>query len=135
MSYEEKNTWTFGVIAVVGYAAYLVLAYLAGNGPLDAATYAWPMVWAVAGAIVTGILAGMVIGMAGARRVDRRDKEIGWLGERVGGAFTVIGGVAALILCFVEAPQVYIANVLYLCFVLAALLQSATKLVVYRRGF
>lgn len=135
MSYEEKNTWAFGAIAPVGYVVYLVLAYLAGSGPLDAETYVWPMVWAIVGAITAGILAGIVIGMAGARRVDRRDKEIGWLGSRVGNSFIAIGGVAALILCFVEAPHVYIANALYLCFVLAAMLQAATKLAAYQRGF
>lgn len=135
MSYEERNTWAFGAIAPVGYVAYLVLADLVGSGPLDAETYVWPMVWAIIAAIVAGILAGIVLGMAGSRRVDQRDKEIGWLGSRVGNSFIVIGGVVALILCFVEAPHVYIANVLYLCFVIAAMLQSATRIAAYRRGF
>lgn len=47
----------------------------------------------------------------------------------------VFGGVGALVLCFMDASQVYVANVLYLGFVLAAILQSAAKLVAYRRGF
>lgn len=135
MSYEEKNTWAFGVIAPVGYVAYLVLAFVFGGGPLDAGTYVWPMVWAIGGAIVAGIVAGIVIGMAGPRRIDQRDREIGWLGERVGNSLIVIGGIVAIILCFIEAPQVYIANVLYLCFVLAAMLQAAAKLAAYREGF
>lgn len=142
MSYEEKNTWAFAIIAPVGYAVYLMLASLAGAGPLDPSTYVLPMVWATVGAIVAGILAGIVIGMTGgrsshgtARKTDIRDKEIGWLGSRVGNSFIVIGGVGAMILCFVQAPQVYIANAIYLCFVLAAILQSVAKLVTYRRGF
>ncbi len=135
MTYEEKNTWAFGAIAPVGYVAYLVLAFMSGSGPLDAETYAWPMAWAVLGAITAGILAGIVLGMAGTRRIDQRDREIDWFGSRVGNSFIVIGGVAALALCLVEAPQVYIANVLYLGFVIAAMLQAATKLVAYRRCF
>lgn len=142
MSYEEKNTWAFAVIAPLGYAVYLTLAYLTGEGPLDASAYVWPMVSSIGGAIVAGILAGIMLGILGgasgqkgASRSDHRDREIGWLGDRVGNSFVVIGGVAALVLCFVEAPHVYIANVLYLCFVLAAILQSVAKLIAYRRGF
>lgn len=139
MTYEEKNTWAFVVIAPIGYVVYLVLAYSVGAGPLDASAYVWPMVWAITGAIVAGILAGIVIGAGGSgrggRRVDRRDKEIAWLGSRVGGSFIILGGVGALVLCFLQAPQPYIANALYLCFVLAAILQSVAKLFAYRRGF
>lgn len=137
MSYEEKNTWAFGVIAALGYVVYLVWSFAAGGGPLDPSTYVWPMVWAIGVGIAAGILAGIVIGASGGRgggRVDQRDKEIGWLGARVGNSFIVIGGVAALILCFVQAPHAYIANALYLCFVLAAILESVAKLVAYRRG-
>lgn len=142
MSHEEKTTWALAVIAPAGYAAYLALAYLVGDGPLDPSTYVWPMVWAVLGAIVVGILVGIVIGIAAgasphgdASRIDVRDKEIASLGSRVGNSFIVVGGMGALVLCFVQAHQVYIANTLYLCFVLAAILQSVTKLVTYRRGF
>lgn len=142
MSYEEKNTWAFGLIAPLGYAVYIALTFLVGDGPLDASSYMWPMLWAIFGAIVAGILAGILIGMSGgtpgrpgSRRVDYRDKEIGWLGSRVGNAFIVLGGIGALLLCFFQAPYPYIANVLYLAFVLAAILQSVTKLIAYRRGF
>lgn len=142
VSYEEKNTWAFGVIAPIGYCFYLVLAYLTGDGPLDPVTFVWPMIWSIGGAILAGIVAGIVIGVVSgaggakhASRIDRRDQEIGWHGSRVGNSFIVIGGVSALVLCFVQSPHVYIANVLYACFVLAAILQSATKLVAYRRGF
>ncbi|PZU30006.1 MAG: hypothetical protein DI577_08445 [Microbacterium sp.] len=142
MSYEEKNTWSLGIIAVLGYAAYLVMAFLVGDGPLDPDTYMWPMVWAIGGGIVAGIVAGILIGMAsggsmrrGATMIDRRDREIGWAGSRVGNSLIVIGGIGALILCFVDAPHVLIANTLYLGFVLAAILETTTKIVIYRRGF
>ncbi|WP_336652099.1 MULTISPECIES: hypothetical protein [unclassified Leucobacter] len=142
MSHEEKNTWAFGIIAPLGFVAYLTLSYINGDGPLDPKGYLWPMIWSIIGAIVAGILAGIVIGIVdgtsglrGAGRVDRRDKEIGWLGDRVGNSFITIGGSGAIVLCFIEAPHVYIANALYLCFILAAILQTITKLIAYRRGF
>ena len=141
MSYEEKNTWAFGVIATVGYIVYLILTFVTGDGPLSETSYIWPMVGTILGAIVVGILAGIAIGIGDGisgdknpGKVDQRDKEIGWFGERVGNSFVVIGGIAALIMCFVQAPHAWIANVLYLAFVLAGVLGSLAKLGAYHRG-
>lgn len=138
MSYEEKNTWAFGVIAVLGYGVYLALSFAVGDGPLDATTYVWPMVGTIGGAIVVGILTGIVLGIAGpkdARTSDQRDREISWFGERAGNSIVVIGGVVALVMCFVQAPQVWIANVLYLAFVVSGVLGALVKLSAYHRGF
>ena len=138
MSYEEKNTWVFGAIAPIGYLTYLVLTFITGPGPLAETSYVWPMVGTILGAIVVGILAGIVVGILNpkdAGKADQRDREISWLGERVGNSFVVIGGVGALILCFVQAPHTYIANLLYLCFVISAIIGSMAKLAAYRRGF
>lgn len=138
MSYEEKYTWMYGVLAPVGYAVYLVLTFTTGDGPLDGASYVWPMVGTILGSIVVGILAGIALGIANpkeAGKADQRDREIGWFGERAGNSFVVIGALAALILCFVQAPHAWIANVLYLCFVISAILTSLVKLAAYRRGF
>lgn len=138
MSYEEKNTWAFGVIALVGYLVYLVLTFVMGDGPFDPDGYVGAMIWSIGGAIVAGILAGIVIAIAGGKgggRIDQRDREIGWLGERVGNSLSVIAGIAALILCFVQAPHPFIANTLYLGFVLAGIVQAMTKLAAYRQGF
>lgn len=138
MSHEEKFTWVFGVIAPVGYLVYLILTFTTGGGPLDGDGYVWPMVGTILGAIVVGILSGIVLGILNpkdAGKSDQRDKEINWFGERVGNSFVVIGGVTALILCFVQAPHAWIANVLYLGFVLSAILSTMAKLSAYRRGF
>ncbi len=137
MSYEEKSTWLYGITAPIGYAVYLILAFTTGEGPLGETSYIWPMAGTILGAIAFGILSGIVLGIANpkdAGKTDQRDKEIGWFGERIGNSFVVIGGVAALILCFVQAPHAWIANVLYLGFVLSAILASMAKLAAYRRG-
>ena len=137
MSYEEKYTWMFGALAPVGYVAYLILAFAFGDGPLGETSYIWPMAGTILGSIVVGIVAGIVLGILNpkeAGKVDQRDREITWFGERIGNSFIVIGGVAALILCFVQAPHSWIANAVYLGFVLSAILTSIAKLVAYRRG-
>ncbi|MGY4643631.1 hypothetical protein [Cellulomonas sp. URHB0016] len=68
-------------------------------------------------------------------RTDQRDKEINRLGERTGQWFVMTGALAAMVLALVEGDWFWIANVLYLCFVLSAVLSSATRLAAYRRDF
>ena len=46
----------------------------------------------------------------------------------------MIGGLAGLVLAMVEADWFWIANAIYLGFVLSAMLSSATKIGLYRRG-
>lgn len=136
MSHEEKHTWMFGVLAPIGYVVYLILSFATGDGPLGD-SYVWPMAGVILGSIAVGILSGIVLGILNpkeAGKADQRDKEIGWFGERIGNSFVVIGGIAALILCFVQAPHAWIANVLYLGFVLSAIVASMAKLAAYRRG-
>jgi len=137
MSFDEKNTWVFGVIAVTGYTIYLVLLFMAAAGaPLEQAPYVWPMVGTILGAIAAGILGGIVLGITSPRNTksDLRDKQITRFGEQMGNSFIVIGGVGALVLCFLEAPHFWIANLLYLCFVLSGILSVVARLVAYRRG-
>lgn len=142
MSYEEKNTWVFAFIAPLGYIVYLVLLFTSLDGrPLAEAEYVWPMAGSILGAIVAGILGGIVVGIVSGivsredgGKSDQRDKQISRFGEQVGNSFIVIGGVGALVLSFVEAPHFWIANLLYLCFVLAGILSSIARLVAYRRG-
>ena len=70
----------------------------------------------------------IVVAIGLARRTrdqkDQRDREINRFGEYVGQSFVVIGGVAALVLAMAEADHFWIANALYLAFVLSAVLGS-----------
>jgi hypothetical protein len=71
----------------------------------------------------------------GANERDQRDREIHRLGEYIGQSFLVVGGVAALGMALADWDTFWIANVLYLGFVLSAVVGSVAKLVAYRRGF
>lgn len=137
MSYQEKNTWAYGVIAALGYGAYLaVVLSRVDGGPLTAVAYAGPMLATIGAAIAAGILAGIVLGATSPDRSvrDEREREIERMGERVGQSFLVLGGVAGLVLALLEADWFWIANALYLGFVLSALLSAAARLVAFRRG-
>jgi hypothetical protein len=91
----------------------------------------------VSGAIVINILASIVISTANrleADNRDQRDREVKAFGDRVGQAFVIVGAVAALILALFEAPWFWIANAVYLAFVLSAIVGSIARLVGYRKG-
>ena len=138
-SYEEKGTWIYLAVAIAGYSFYLsriLPEFLAGT-PVDEIDYVPVMLWTIGGAIVASIIARIIIEIivpSESYKSDVRDKEIDRLGERVGSVFIVIGALGALVLAFVDADTFWIANVIYVCFVLSAILSSVTKLIVYRRG-
>ncbi|MER6516936.1 hypothetical protein ABT246_08700 [Streptomyces sp. NPDC001553] len=140
VAFEEKRAWIAAVVAVAGYAIYLavVLGRSGGGVPLAEVAYAAPLLWTVGGAIVAAIALNIAVALASPREADakdQRDKEIGRLGDLAGQSFLVIGAVAALALSMAEADHFWISNVIYLGFVLSALLGSTVKLAAYRWGF
>lgn len=139
MSYEEKGTWVYLAVSIAGYGVYLslVLPQLASGVAVEAVDYVAPMLWTIGGAIVAAIIGRILVEIvfpSESTKGDVRDREIDRLGTRVGGSFVVIGALGALVLSMLEADWFWIANVVYLCFVLSALLESITRLVAYRRG-
>jgi hypothetical protein len=139
MTHEEKRAWIRLVVAVLGYSAYVAIIVSRADGrSLPDVPYASTLLWTVGAAIVASIVAeaGMAIVIAGASRAkDVRDREIGVLGERVGQSFVVIGAVAAMLMAMADWDRFWIANMIYLCFVLSAILGGITKVIAYRRSF
>lgn len=137
MSSEEKNAWVMGVVAIGGYLIYLVI--ILGTGvPLPEVDYVPAMLWTIGGAIVASIVLRIVWGMftpGSEGKKDQRDREIYQFSERIGQSFLVVGGVAAMLLAMFELGYFWIANVLYLCFVLSAILSCTARIIAYRRGF
>jgi hypothetical protein len=70
----------------------------------------------------------------GVGRSDQRDRDIAHMGDRVGQAFMVIGGLGAIVLCAVEADGFWIANTLFFGFALSALVGGVARVIAYRRG-
>ncbi|WP_412538938.1 hypothetical protein R8Z50_24160 [Longispora sp. K20-0274] len=139
MPSEERRAWIMVVVTTCAYAIYLALVLgRAGDGPLAATPYAATLLWTVGGAIVASIALHILFGGVvprGARRTDERDKEINRLGEHIGSSFVILGAVAAMLMAMLKWEHFWIANVIYLAFVLSSLLGSTAKIVAYRRGF
>lgn len=136
---EEKRAWIMVVVTVFGYAAYLIVVLgRAGSGPLVDIPYVAALLWTIGAAIAASIVLHIAAAAASPRdagRKDQRDREIGRFGEHIGQSFVVIGGVAALVMAMAELDHFWIANTVYLAFVLSSLLGSIAKIAAYRWGF
>ena len=137
MSYEEKAAWVQGIVAVLGYGVYVaIILSRAGGGLLVDVPYVDAMLWTIGAGIVAGIIGGIfvAVGSRGRTQKDQRDRQIYRRGEYAGQSFVVVGALGALILAMLEADWFWIANLVYLCFVLSAILGWIFKSVAYRRG-
>ncbi|RSM63742.1 hypothetical protein DMH03_16145 [Amycolatopsis sp. WAC 01376] len=139
MALEEKRAWIMAVVTVFAYAAYLIVVFgRASSGTVVDVPYVAPLLWTVGAAIVASIVLHIAAAIASPRdagRKDQRDREIGRFGEHIGQSFVVIGGVAALVMAMAELDHFWIANSVYLAFVLSSLLGSIAKIAAYRWGF
>lgn len=139
MSFEEKNAWIYAVVAIGGYVGYLaaILARV-GGGTLSEVAYVGPMLVAIGAAMVATVVGHIVVAALWpqeAGKKDQRDKEIDRRGEYVGGVVLGVGVLVPFGLAMADVEQFWIANAIYLAFVLSALCGTTVKLVAYRRGF
>ncbi|MBV1851804.1 hypothetical protein [Catellatospora tritici] len=139
MAFEEKRAWIMIVVTVAAYATYVaVILGRAGQTPLAEVPYAGALLWSIGAAIVGAIvlhIAAATAAPADADRKDQRDREIHRFGEYTGQWFVIAGGIAALVMALLRVDQFWIANAIYLAFVLSSLLASVMKIMAYRRGF
>jgi hypothetical protein len=134
MSKEEKRAWILLVCAIGAYGIYLALILTqARPGDLTTAAYAVPLLATVGGSIAASIVLDIFVGGRPERK-DQRDREISRFGDAMGQAFVVIGAVAAMLFAILNLDAFWIANVVYLCFVLSAVLGSIAKITAYRSG-
>jgi hypothetical protein len=139
MAHQEKRAWIMLVVAAVAYAVYVVIVVNRAAGrPLPHAAYASVLLWTIGAAIVTNIVAEIAVGAVNPRAscgTDVRDREISRLGDHIGQSFLVIGAVAAMLMALAGWDRFWIANVIYLAFVLSAILGSIAKIGLYRGTF
>ncbi|MBX3196125.1 MAG: hypothetical protein R2717_06265 [Schumannella sp.] len=134
MASEEKSAWIMMILAIVVYPVYAVwvLSTLDGAALVDA-EYRFPMLATIGGSIVASILLHIFLAPQLGKK-DQREREIHRFGEYTGYAFITIGGLAAMVLAVFEFDHFWIANVVYLCFVLSAIIGSIAKIVAHRSG-
>ena len=146
MTTEERSTWAYlaaVVLTAAGYSAVVVPQALAG--PVGEVRWQVPLLVAI-GVSVSLTVLGTVLGVAvsGARRArrgldprldlgtDERDRAIG---DRRTGVVSGAALIVVLALAMVDAPSFWIGNAVYAFGVLGAVLETATKIRAYRRGW
>ena len=138
MTYEEKGAWIYLVTCLAAYGVYLAIVVgRAAHTPVAQVPYVAVLLWTTGASIVASIAGRVLVETAspsGRRRSDIRDREIGRFGEHASRWFVVAGAGAALIMAMARWDYFWIANVIYLGFVLWAVAGSAVKLLAYRRG-
>ena len=138
MSSEEKGQW-IDLVAIVGtYVAYVVIVLGRSAGaPLTDVDYVPTMLGAIVVGIVLAIIGRIAVEIASGRDrhdADVRDRDIGRFGEYVAGIALGVGMIVPFLLTITRSDYFWIANAMYLAFVVAAVIGAAVKLVVYRRG-
>jgi hypothetical protein len=138
VSYEEKGTWVYLVTSAAAYLVYLaIMRGRVASTPVDQVPYVAVLLWTCGASIVANMAGRMLVEMArpsDSRRADVRDKEIYRSGEYASRWFLVAGAAAAMLMAMAKWDYFWIANVIYLGFVLWAVAGSALKLVACRRG-
>lgn len=138
MSYEEKGTWVYLVVTAAVYIAYLALVLDRAAAPMAATPYQGPLLWSVLASIIANVVLRAIVETvtpSDSHHSDARDRDIERVSVMRTWWFVIAGAVGAMLMALAEWPHFWIANVIYLGFVLQALAGSAVKLVAYRRGF
>lgn len=142
MAREERAAWVGLVVSLIAIAVYAaVVAGRAASTPLPEVDWLGPMLWTIIGGIVVSIVVTIIWGIVaeggslrGENAADERDRAITQMGDRVGVAFLVIGGLVGITLCAIDAAPFWIANTLYACFALSSVVGGIARVVAYRRG-
>ena len=139
MTHQEKRAWIMLVVSAVSYGVYVGIILSRADGqPLRQVPYAATLLWTVGAATAASVVAETALGIVNrgeSRLKDERDRQIGVLGDHVGSSFVVIGAVAGMLMAMAGWDRFWIANVIYLCGFLSALLGSVTKVIAYRKSF
>jgi hypothetical protein len=138
MSYEEKGVWVYLVTSAGGYAVYLaIVAGRLASTPAAAVSYAPVLLWTAGASIIASVIGRTLVETArpsDSRRGDVRDREISRFGEFASRWFVIAGAAAGLAMAMARWDYFWIANVIYVGFVLWAVAGSVVKLIAYRRG-
>jgi hypothetical protein len=139
VTHQEKRAWIMLVVSIPAYGVYAgIILSRAGGQPLPQVPYAATLLWTIGASILASIVLEIALGVVNpraSRLKDDRDRQIGRLGDYTGQFFVIIGATAAMLMAMAGWDRFWIANVIYLCFFLSAVLGAATKIIAYRKGF
>jgi hypothetical protein len=139
VSFEEKNTWIYGLASLLAGVAYLaIVGSQLPTTPVAEIDYVLPMIGVGVGSVVLTVVAIIVVSIAApseADKSDERDRLINRRGDQVGFYVLSVLALVPLALTFLEAEHFWIANALAAAFVLTAVTSAVVKIAAYRRGF
>ena len=134
MSYEEKGTWVYLVGTIGVYAAYVIYV-LSQGAALPNSNWIWPLVISIGAGIVVGIVLRILVEIvipSESYKADVRDKGVSRRGDAAGNWLIIAGALGGLVLALLAQDYFWIANVIYLGFVLSAVTSSIVKIAAYR---
>lgn len=141
MPIAQKRAWAMMIASTLAYVVYVVLIVTNLQDPIADTPYVAALLATVGASVVLTVVAEIGFAISTRRegraalRTDERDREIDRFGDHVGQAFVVIGAIAALVMAMLQWPYFWIANAVYLAFVLSAVMGSAARLAAYRESF
>lgn len=150
MTAQERTVWASLVTVVASAGTYLALIVpRLLSRPVAEISWVRPMLWtmvvAIAGTVLLTIVFTIVAEasrrgtsspvMRGEVASDVRDREIGRLGARATMSVISVGSGGALVLAMLDLHPFWIGNLLFLSGAVGAVVEAATKIRLYRRGF
>jgi hypothetical protein len=139
MTFEERSAWAYALIAITGPIVYFSALFARAAGTVISETPYVDLLlfWAIGFPIVASIVCAILISMIwhhGRNKKDQRDKDIDRHGEYVAGGTLAVSMLVPFGLTLANIDQFWIANAMYLAFVLSALVGAIVKIIAYRRG-
>jgi hypothetical protein len=138
MSYEERGVWAQLLSFAGGYLAYLAIVVpRLFHTPAAHVSYLPPLLVTTLASVFVAMVVRSAVELArpsDSGKPDVRDRDIKRFGEHAS-RWCVVGGAAAgLIGANAHWDYFWIANVIWLGFVLWAVVDSVLRLIAYRRG-
>jgi hypothetical protein len=138
MSYEEKGVWAYLISSAGAYIAYLAIVVpRLAHTPAAHVSYLLPLLLTTIASVIIATVVRSVLEVArpsDSNKADARDRDIARFGEHASRWCVVGGATAGFIGAANHWDYFWIANVIYLGFVLWAVAGSVLRLVAYRRG-
>jgi hypothetical protein len=138
VSYEEKGVWVYLVTSAAAYLVYVaIVAGRVASQPTGTVSYVPVLLWTAGASILASVIGRTLVETArpsDSRQADVRDREISRSAEFASRWFVIAGAVTGLAMAMARWDYLWIANVIYLGFVLWAVAGSVVKLAAYRRG-
>jgi hypothetical protein len=146
MTSQERTVWAYLVtVAVTSGTYFALIGSRLAERPAGEIAWVGPMLWTMGLAVVGTILATVVVTIVDAVRhrecrsdgvtSDVRDEDIARVGGRASTVVMSVGFGTALVLAMVDTDTFWIGNALFLFGTVGALVETITKIRLYRRGF